>query len=63
MKLRLKQPVCFFTFDPSSAITCNIQKTKDGYAVIDTSSLSHFENYVVAYGPNCAPFSILTREN
>lgn len=62
-EITLEATCVFFTFDPSSAITCNIQKTKDGYAVIDTSSLSHFENYVVAYGPNCAPFSILTREN
>lgn len=62
-EITLEATCVFFTFDPGSAIACNIQKTKDGYAIVDTSPLSYSENYVVAYGPDCAPFSILSRES
>ena len=62
-EITLEATCVFFTFDPSSAIACSIHKTTEGYAIVDTSPLSHSENYVVAYGPDCAPFSILVREN
>lgn len=35
-------------------------KTKEGYAVIDTSNLPSSQNYILAYSPDCAPFSILS---
>ena len=50
----------FYLFEPNSAISCNITKTKEGYAIIDTSNLLSSQNYILAYSPDCAPFSILS---
>lgn len=50
----------FYLFEPDSAISCNVTKAKEGYAVIDTSNLPSSQNYILAYSPNCAPFSILS---
>lgn len=56
----VKATCIFYLFYPDSAISCNVMKTKEGYAVIDTSNLPSSQNYILAYSPDCAPFSILS---